>query len=498
VALPTNNELTPTPKHTEVPATAPAHAGGSLPTTQAPLVTVEIVAPESANLAQPLTQEIVVRNLGKSAVHQVRVEQELPAGVRYLGGEPRAETTNDRLAWRVGTIEATSEKRITVKLQPSTEGELNTKSTVSFATTCAAVTRLTRPKLTVAITGPASALVGETAAFQIKLTNAGTGPIEKLLLRDKLPAGLQHPQGEMLEAEIAGLAPGEARIVTLKTTCAKVGNYVHEIQAFADGAAADIQPTGGVRNPDLESVARTEIKIVEPGLQVKLGGPKTCLIKCEGVLLIDVTNPGTASAKNITITTRVPDGMEFVAMSDEGRFDPATKTATWGFTTLEPAANRVLTLKVRGTALGDVGFAALARADGGLNAKSELPVHIDGVPALGLEIVNVDDPAQVGADATYEVRVVNRGTCPCTGIQIVAIMPEGMELREAAAPASYKLQGQQVQFAPYPKLATKADLVYKIKCRSKVPGDVRFRVQLTCDQLQQPVLKEESSRFYKP
>src|SRR5262249_37568412 len=239
---------------------------------------------------------------------------------------------------------------------------------------CASTTRLTRPKLAMAISGPASVLVGEIVAFQIRLTNTGTGPIEKLLLRDKLPPGLQHPQGETLEAEIAGLAPGESRSVTLKTTAAKVGSYIHEIQAYADGAAAEIQPTGAVRNPDLEAVARTEIKIVEPGLQVKIGGPKTCLIKCEGVLLIDLTNPGTASAKNIVVTTRVPEGMELVAVSDEGRYDPTTKTATWGFTALEPAAHHVLTLKVRGTTLGDVACVAQARADGGLNAKSELPV----------------------------------------------------------------------------------------------------------------------------
>ena len=48
------------------------------------------------------------------------------------------------------------------------------------------------------------------------------------------------------------------------------------------------------------------------------------------------------------------------------------------------------------------------------------------------------------------------------------------------------------------RLATKADLMYRIKVKSSKPGDVRFKVQLTCDQLQQPVAKEESSRFYKP
>ncbi len=77
-------------------------------------------------------------------------------------------------------------------------------------------------------------------------------------------------------------------------------------------------------------------------------------------------------------------------------------------------------------------------------------------------------------------------------------MPDGMELREASAPAPYRVQGQQVQFGAHAKLATRADLVYRLKVRSKLPGDVRFRVQLTCDQLQQPVFKEESTRFFQP
>ena len=42
-------------------------------------------------------------------------------------------------------------------------------------------------------------------------------------------------------------------------------------------------------------------------------------------------------------------------------------------------------------------------------------------------------PAPVGSDATYEVRVLNRGTCPCTGIQIIATMPDAMEVREVLA-----------------------------------------------------------------
>src|SRR5205823_9706706 len=141
--------------------------------------------------------------------------------------------------------------------------------------------------------------------------------------------------------------------------------------------------------------------------------------------------------------------------------DLATRTATWGIATMDPSGHRVLTLKVRGVTLGDAAALVTAEADAGLSAKAECPIRIEGIPALSLELSDPDDPAPVGADVTYEVRVLNQGTCPCTGIQIVAIMPDGMELREASAPAPYKVQGQQVQFAPFAKLATKADLVYK-------------------------------------
>jgi hypothetical protein len=133
-----------------------------------------------------------------------------------------------------------------------------------------------------------------------------------------------------------------------------------------------------------------------------------------------------------------------------------------------------------------------------LNARAELPVRVEDVPAISVEVVDVDNPCPINADCTFEIHVTNKGSCPCSGIQIMAIMPEGMELIQAEAPAPYKVNGQQVQFASYQTLATKADVIYRLRVRSKIAGDVRFGVQLTCDQLQHPVYKEEASRFYKP
>ena len=138
--------------------------------------------------------------------------------------------------------------------------------------------------------------------------------------------------------------------------------------------------------------------------------------------------------------------MEFVAASNDGRYDARTRTVHWALPLLEQGARKVLTVKLRGTTMGDSGSVVLAQCRRQLIARAEMPVKVEGIPALSLEVVDLDDPAPVGNDLTYEVRVLNQGTCPCTGIQIVALMPDGMELREASAPAPYRVQGQQVQF----------------------------------------------------
>jgi len=488
-ALPKSLPATPIPdaRITKPTASIPPEANVSL----------EMVGPDTTAVGVPASYEIIVRNQSKSPVFQVRVENELPSGIRFVRGEPTPDIPADRLVWNLGILDGGMEKRLKFTIVSSTEGEIPAKATVSFAASCSVRTKFTRPKLSLTITGPETVAIGEPVVFQIQLANIGTGPISRIVLRNKVPSGLQHPQGSMIEAELPGLAVGESKVITLRTLAIKGGPQCNEIEALAESNGAPIQLTGGTRSPDLSVSAKAEVRVLQPDLAVKITGPKSCLVKCDGIFTIDVTNPGSGPINNVRIVNRLPEGMDFLAASDEGRYDPVTKTISWNIVRLDPAAHRVVTFQLRGTVTTESTNVVMAQADGNLIARAELPVHVEGVPAISLEVVALDDPVAVNSDASYEIRVLNRGSCPCTGIQIIASLPEGMELREVQAPVPYQTAGQQLQFAPYAKLATKADIIYRVKVRSRVPGDVRFRVQLTCDQLQQPVFKEESSRFYK-
>jgi hypothetical protein len=75
-------------------------------------------------------------------------------------------------------------------------------------------------------------------------------------------------------------------------------------------------------------------------------------------------------------------------------------------------------------------------------------------------------------------------------------VPAEMEPRDAEGPSPHQVHGQQVLFDALPTLAAKADAVYRVQVRGVRPGDVRFKVQMSCDQLTLPVYEEESTRVY--
>ena len=111
-------------------------------------------------------------------------------------------------------------------------------------------------------------------------------------------------------------------------------------------------------------------------------------------------------------------------------------------------------------------------------------------------VVDLDDPVELGAETTYEIRVVNQGTAPCTSVKIACDAPVGMELLSAEGPVGHRIQGKRLTFEPLPKLAAKADVIYKVRVRAAKAGDWRFRTWLSSDHMPQPIYEDESTQVY--
>src|SRR5262249_44779702 len=160
--------------------------------------------------------------------------------------------------------------------------------------------------------------------------------------------------------------------------------------------------------------------------------------------------------------------------SDGGVYAAPGRTVDWALGSLGPGQSRAVTIKVLAHKPGDWANQALARADWGLEAKAAAPVHVEGVPGLLLAVADLDDPVEVGAETTYEIRVLNQGSGACSQVQIRAVVPDGMAV-VGTEPAAHGVQGQEVVFDPVAKLAGRADVVFRVKVRAKAAGDWRFK-----------------------
>jgi uncharacterized repeat protein (TIGR01451 family) len=448
---------------------------------QTPTLYLEKIGPASISLGKPLVYTIVVRT-GSVAAANVRLEDRIPPQARFVNAEPQPDNRGEHPVWSLGNLEPGAERRIKVELQPIGEGDLLTCATVTFSGSSALKTHVTQPRLAVTASGPENALVGDPVVFHLQVTNTGTGTATGVVLHDDLPSGLKHEQGSRLDADIGTLQPGESKKVTLQATAAHAGPQINEVLATS--------------SEGLRATAHATVLLTEASLTIQKSGPERRFLNREAEFVLEVVNTGTAAATNVQLIDSLPPGMEVVGASEGGRYDAAARTVSWKIGNLDAGKKQDVAVRVLAKAVGDLVNLATVQADRGLEAKVPVPLHVEGIPALRLEVVDLEDPIAVGSETTYEIRVLNQGSCDCTNLQISATVPTGMTPRGAAAASGHRIQGQQVVFEPLPRLAPHADMIYRVKVAGQQPGDMRFKVQMTADQLSQPVNKEESTRVY--
>jgi len=258
------------------------------------------------------------------------------------------------------------------------------------------------------------------------------------------------------------------------------------------------------------------VTLVEPQLVVKQTGPAKCLVKAEPTYSIELSNPGTATTDPIQLWTVVPEGFDFIQGSDGAIYNPSNRSCHWKLGGMAAGASKGVTLKLRSSVQTEAVIRTVAQASapveaqpqvGGivpvaakgktLEARAETTVKSEGVPALRFDLSGAEGLVEVGKEAIYDIRVMNQGTGPCTNVQLIAELADGTAATKNDGPTLGRTTGQQIIFDPIAQLGVKGEAVYRVRVKGTLPGDMRFRMKLTCDQIKTPVVKEENTRFYK-
>lgn len=447
-----------------------------------PSVAIEWLAPASPRFNQPTPCQIVVRNNGGVPVANVVVKPNLPTEVAVRASEPALTSPAD--GWNLGTLAPGETRKIEVVVVSQKRGYQNYQATVSFAANAAHLAEVREPLLKLTMKAPDKAISGEPTPILFTIANPGDGPTENVRVRVTLPEGLDHPRGQAFEIEAGNLAPNESRTLQLACVAKGSGKMKASLVALAEGG--------------LNVADHAEMEILLPRLDVALQGPKLRFVDRPARYLVKVANPGSALAQNVVLQEIVPAGFRFQAASNQGRWDEATRVVSWSLGDLPPGQIRELAVDLIPTAPGDHKLAAVAQSARGTRSESVVQTRVEGLSNLILEAANADNPVEVGADATYEIRVANSGTRVESNVELVCTLPEGVEFRDArlSTPGKFRVQGRDVIFEPIARLAPRAETIYRVVVRSRVAGDLRFQARLRAEGVTQPLVREETTKFY--
>jgi uncharacterized repeat protein (TIGR01451 family) len=446
-------------------------------------VIVEKQAPAEVQVGEPAKIELRIQNTGTVPAHDVHVRDFVPAGTTFVAAQPPANPGIDgTLEWSLGTLKPGDDTTIQVEVTPTTEGEMGSVAVVSFATESGARSRVTKPDLTLQVTSEKEVMIGHDVALTIKIANPGSGPATGVVLDERVPPGLKHAAGPELEFEVGTLKPGETRELELVLTAAQAGRIVNQLSARADG--------------NLEVQAQSELEVIAPALEIQMDGPSQRYLERQATYTVSVSNPGTATAKGIELVTRLPRGLKFVKANNSGHYDANSHSVTWALEELPPSVTGTVMLTAIPVEPGEQRLRAEGRAQQNLTDEQEQVTVVKGMAALLFQVMDVADPIEINGQTEYEIRVTNQGSKAADNVRLVALVPAEMEFVSAEGPTRHAAAGQQIAFEPLSRLAPKAETTYRIVVKGRRPGDLRMRVQVTADDLEQPIIKEESTRVY--
>ena len=188
----------------------------------------------------------------------------------------------------------------------------------------------------------------------------------------------------------------------------------------------------------------------------------------------------------------IPAGLDFIRADNGGT--RSGNSITWRIGNLEAGQTRELMAEFRCNTIGQ--FKNTARVTYCAQADAECEMAVKGIPAILLECVDNPDPVEVGGNVTYTIVVTNQGSAVDTNIKLAITLPAEEEYVSDQGPTKANVSGKSIVFAPLPSLAPKARASYRVTVRGVGEGDVRFRVELTSDNIDSPVMETEATRFY--
>jgi uncharacterized repeat protein (TIGR01451 family) len=141
-------------------------------------------------------------------------------------------------------------------------------------------------------------------------------------------------------------------------------------------------------------------------------------------------------------------------------------------------------------------FNATATGANNLSAATQCDTKAKGVTAILLEVVDLEDPIEVGKEINYEIKVINQGSASDANVKLTCTLPESQEFVSGSGTSAVTADGRTVTLAAIPELTAKATATWHLVTKALVTDDARFKTELTSDQFVKPIEEVEATQQY--
>jgi uncharacterized repeat protein (TIGR01451 family) len=433
---------------------------------------------------------VVVENKGDQPARQLVATVNVPAWAAVedavaSNGEvtrpaPIAEGDPQAIKWELYELAAGQAHTLTLKLVPSSGRPLLLAVQCDQAPASAEATvDVQEPKLQMEITGPAEVMFGKSQRYTLLLSNPGTGDAEDVMIELVPPGGdVKQP----VRHKVGALAAGSTKTIELELTAREAGELKMQAAAMAAG--------------DLRSEMVKTVLCRRAKLDVDWRGPDKSFAGAVATYYLRVRNPGTAPAERVAVEFTLPAGAELVDASAGHSWDAQRRMVSWQPGALNASEERFMQVRCKLNKAGANELNLVARTEAGdLSDVQAVPVTVEALADLKLQVTDPQGVLPVGQTATYEIRVQNRGQTAARGVNVAAMFSAGIDPVHVEG-GQHEISDGRVAFRTIDMLPAGAEVVLRIHAKASEAGTHVFRAEVVCDDLDTKLAAEETTRYF--
>lgn len=441
---------------------------------------VETTGPKAMTLGKPATYTVLLANQGVTEATDVYLAIDLPAHVELADVNGTAGDANmdnasqgQRLVWKLDRIAGRGQEKLTLEVVPQTADPiaLNVEWTQAPPRVSAQVEVL-EPKLMMALQGPKDVLYGQTAVYQIIVSNPGTGDAEGVVV------DLISDDADPSDAKQLGtIAAGQQKVIEVSMTASQAGPMAMHFAA---------------KSGTLMAEAREEVMVRRANLELAVAGPQLVFAGADATYKVVVTNTGDAPAEEVHLGTLLPEGSEY--LGGLTGVQPKSSQLVWSAGTLTPGKSAEFEFSVLMNTAGTFDIEVQTKADD-LTDVAMTSTKVEAVADLKLTVNDPQGPKPVGEEVTYEVTLTNRGTKAARKVAVVVNFSEGIEPISVAG-GTAEVGGGQATFAPIISIEPGASHQLKVTAKADRAGSHVFRAEVRCTDPETRLASEQTTRFF--